>query len=220
MNDAPRRPEIDHHTMKLIVGVIALSLASLTSALSPAPLDSISASYWADGDWPRNIFVGFLFAIGAFLLSYNGRSDREMVLAKIAAFAAVGVAMFPCGCGGHPQIIPGVHYISAAVMFGILAAFCYFLFDRAWSKGWAQARTRAVIYALCGLTIILAMALMAIDILTGGALSARLARFTFYAEASGLVAFGIAWLTASRILPLITRADERMPFAPLHFRPR
>lgn len=220
MNGEPRRPEIDHHTMKLIVGVIALSLASLTSALSPAPLESISASYWVGGEWPRNIFVGFLFAIGAFLLSYNGQSDREMLLSKVAAFAAVGVAMFPCSCGGHAEIIPGVHYVSAALMFGILAAFCYFFFVRAWSKGWAQAWVRAVIYAVCGLAIAAAMALMAIDILTGGALSDRIARFTFYAEASGLVAFGIAWLTASRILPLITRPDERLPFAPLRLHQR
>ena len=60
----PVRIEIDHHTMKLIVGVIAISLAWLTSIFSQTPLESISASYHADG-WSRDIFVGFLFAISA-----------------------------------------------------------------------------------------------------------------------------------------------------------
>jgi hypothetical protein len=32
MQTAPRRQEIDHRTIKLIVGIVALSLAELTSA--------------------------------------------------------------------------------------------------------------------------------------------------------------------------------------------
>lgn len=204
------RPEIDNHTMKLIVGVIALSLPFLTSNLSVNPLDSISAAYWDIGGWPRNIFVGFLFAIGAFLLSYNGHSGKEMVLSKVAALASVGVAMFPCKCNGQTEIIPFVHYASAAVMFGILAIFCYLFLQRARSKDWLQARIRAVIYASCGLIIVVAMALMAADYLTEDTLSQHISRFTFYAEAAGLVAFGFAWLTASRIVPIITRTDERL----------
>ena len=210
MSSFQRRPEIDNHTMKLIVGVIAISLPVLTSNLAINPLDSISAAYWDAGGWPRNILVGFLFAIGAFLLSYNGHAVGEMILSKVAAFAAVGVAMFPCKCGGRAEIIPYVHYAAAAVMFGILAAFCYFFLQRARAKDWLQARIRAVIYAICGLIIVLAMALMAADYLTGDALSQRIKRLTFYAEAAGLIAFGIAWLTASRIIPVITRTDERL----------
>ncbi len=34
-------------------------------------------------------------------------------------------------------------------------------------------------------------------------------RLTFYGEMAGLLAFGIAWLTASRVLPVVTNADER-----------
>jgi hypothetical protein len=104
-------------------------------------------------------------------------------------------------------------------MFGILAAFCYAFFRRARSKGWTQARTRAIVYALCGGAIVLAMVLMGVDILTQGALRGRIDRFTFYAEAAGLIAFGIAWLVASRILPLITRPDERLPISPFAARP-
>lgn len=196
--------------MKLIVGVIALSLPALTSSLAVESLDSISAAYWDIGGWPRNILVGFLFAIGAFLLSYNGHSAGEMILSKVAAFAAVGVAMFPCKCGGQAEIIPYVHYASAATMFGILAVFCYVFLQRARSKDWLQARIRAVIYASCGLIIVLAMMLMAADYLTENTLSQHINRFTFYAEAAVLVAFGVAWLTASRIVPVITRTDERL----------
>lgn len=213
MYQNPNRTEIDHHTIKLIIGLIAISLATLTSFFSDTPLQSISASYYEDG-WSRNIFVGFLFAISAFLLAYNGRSTREMVLSKIAALAALGVAMFPCQCGNHLEIIPNVHGISAAVMFLVLAVFCNIFFRRARAKGHPQARFRATIYALCGSTIIMSIVIMATDYFLDGIISAKINRLTFYGESAGLIAFGIAWLTASRILPLITSKEERLALSP------
>lgn len=73
MFSPPARQEIDHRAMKLIVGLIALSLASITSLFSHTLLTSISAAYYQDGP-ARNFLVGFLFAISSFLLAYNGRS--------------------------------------------------------------------------------------------------------------------------------------------------
>ncbi len=84
MSPTSFRLEIDHHTLKLIVGVMAISLALLTAIFSDTPLDSISDAYYEVGK-SRDILVGFLFAIAAFLLAYNGRSKRELVLSKIAA---------------------------------------------------------------------------------------------------------------------------------------
>jgi hypothetical protein len=205
--------EIDHHTIKLIVGVIAISLAALTNLFSDTPLESISASYYIGG-WSRDIFVGFLFAISAFLLAYNGRSTRELIMSKIAAFAALGVAMFPCKCGDHPQLIPYVHGTSAAIMFIILAAFCYIFFRRAYKKGHWQAMLRAIVYALCGITIAASILILAADNLFGGLISSKIGRLTFYGEAAGLIAFGIAWLVASRILPIITNEKERLSLSP------
>ena len=213
MTSKPTRVEIDHHTIKLIIGVIAISLATLTSIFSETPLESISASYHEEG-WSSIIFIGFLFAISAFLIAYHGRSAFELVISKIAAVSALGVAMFPCSCGGHQEIIPHVHYISATVMFLILVAFCYSFFKRARGKGHTQAVFRAYIYAICGITILVSIAVIGLDFVLDEAISSRISRLTFYCEAVALVAFGIAWLTASRILPLITRKDERLSISP------
>jgi len=209
----PTRVEIDHHTIKLIVGVIAISLATLTSILAKTPLESISASYHEDG-WSSDIFVGFLFAISAFLLAYHGRSVFEMVISKIAAISTLGVALFPCSCGGHQEIIPYVHYISAGVMFLILVAFCGSFFKRAHNKGHTQALIRAYIYAICGIAIFISIGVIGLDSLLKGTISSRVSRLTYYCEAVALIAFGIAWLTASRILPIITRRDERLSISP------
>lgn len=209
----PERSEIDEHTGKLIVGLIALFLASFTNFFSGDSINSISESYH-QGGWARDIFVGFLFAITAFLLAYNGKSRRQMVLSKIAALAAVGVAMFPCECEIYDEIIPKVHGISAAVMFIVLAFFCYTFYRRAMDKGHLQAKIRAYIYAVCGITITLSILILALDNLFGGFISSSIERLTFYGESAGLVAFGIAWLTASRALILITTEEERLfPFS-------
>ena len=212
MFSTPTRPEIDHRTIKLIVGVIAISLASLTSCFATTAIGSISASYY-EGGWSQAIFIGFLFAIAAFLLAYNGRSRPQMLWSKVAATAALGVALFPCRCKSHVELVPYVHAFSAATMFSILAFFCYTFFERARGKGHLQANARAAIYAVCGIAIVLAILVLAIDSVSGGPLSARIPRLTFYGEGTALVAFGISWLTASRVLPIITRRDER--FSPL-----
>ena len=206
--------EIDHHAMKFIVGIIALSLANLAAFFSSAPLESISASSH-DGGWARDILVGFLFAISAFLLAYNGSSALEMVLSKFAAVAALGVAMFPCACGGRAEIIPYVHFISAAVMFLVLAALCAIFYRRARAKHRREANWRAWIYAGCGLVIVASVAVLAFDGLSGGVISANVKRLVFYGERAGLMAFGVSWLVASRALPFITAADERVTVLPI-----
>lgn len=206
------RPEIDHRTLRLLVGLIALSLANLTAWFAQVPLESISASYH-EGGWAQAVFIGFLYAIAAFLLAYNGLSRTEMVLSKIAAVAALGVAMFPCRCEVHDEIVPHVHGVSAAVMFAILAWFCWTFHARALEKGHREARMRATVYAVCGVVIIAAIAVLGLDGLLGGRIGESVPRLTFYGERAGLMAFGISWLMASRTLPMITRSDER--FSPL-----
>lgn len=212
MNQVALPKEIDYRTSRLIVGIIALSLPILTSIFANNNIDSISASYY-EGGWSQAIFIGFLFASASFLFAYNGYSRPEMILSKIAGVAAIGVALFPCELNEHKEIVPYVHYISAAVMFSILAFFCYGFYVRGKEKGHTRAKLRAAIYAICGITIVLSMVAMAIDKLSGNSISAHFHRLTFYCEAIGLISFGISWLIASRVLPFITRPDEQ--FSPL-----
>lgn len=236
MFTAPRRQEIDHRTIKLIVGVVATSLAGLTRLFAGSTLPSISASYY-EGGWSQTIFIGFLFAIAAFLLAYNGVSRAEMILSKVAAVAGLGIALFPCrpsilpdpqrapGVAGlgialfpcrsdtYAELIPHVHGVSAAVMFLMLAYFCYGFYRRARAKGHAQANARATLYAVCGAAILISIIVLALDHVSGGVVSTRIPNLTYYGEATGLISFGISWLTASRSLPVLTHPGERFsPF--------
>lgn len=215
----PERQEIDEHTGKLIVGIIALSLAAYTSQASleiaGERILSISESYYIGGS-AKYVFGGSLFAIAAFLISYNGRSVPQMIMSKIAAIAAVGVAWFPCLCPHDPPYTGGswIHGFSAGVLFLILALFCYSFFKRAKDKGSRQAIWRKGIYAFCCAVIVLSILILPIDFWLGKIISSKVERLVFYIEEVGLVAFGIAWLVASRALPLITNRDERIkPFS-------
>ena len=210
----PVKEEINHQTIKLLVGVIALSLGSLTDLFADEPLSSISASYY-EGGWSQTFFVGFLFAIAAFLMAYNGHSKKEMLLAKVAAVAAAGTAMFPCSCPealsncrSDTALIPGLHGLFAAILFIILAVFCGLFHQRARAKaeqGNVEARCRQFVYVVCGVVILVSMAWIALRALTGlfGP------RAVFYGETAALIAFGISWLTASRALPLLAKPEER-----------
>ena len=212
----PAKEEIDHRTIKLIVGGIAILLPVLTYCLSHEALTSISESYF-EGDWPRNIFVGFLFAIGALMQGYNGLSKWDMVLSKVASIAALGIALFPCTCG-RPDVGFNVHYTCATIMFLVLAYFCYRFYRRATGKAardksHTEAKARAWIYAACGLAISLGLVLLLANALSKKAISDAHPDVVFWGETIGLVAFGISWLTASRVVPGITRENER--FNPL-----
>jgi hypothetical protein len=206
----PERQEIDGHTGKLIVGIIAILLASVTNFLAGGDLDSISESYHRGG-LARDVFVGALLAISAFLASYNGYTSKEMKLAKIAAVAAIGIALFPCLCPGYfdPRS-SWIHGFSAAAMFLILAFFCRTFYLRAKDKGHTEAMRRCYIYAVCGFAIVGSILVLVIDWLLDGAIVGVVTNLLFIGETVGLVAFGVAWLTASRALPFITNADERI----------
>ena len=208
----PKKHEIDHRTIKLLVGIVALTLAPLTNQFAEGSLESISESYWKGGS-SQTIFIGFTFAVAAFLMAYNGFSTREMVASKIAATGALLVAWFPCECGTHTDQMPYVHWIAASVMFLALAYLCFVFRQRAREKRYPQAALRAHIYAGCGVAILASIVVLALDHLTGKALSARFQTLTFWGEALALFAFGLSWLVASRVLPFITKPEER--FSPL-----
>jgi hypothetical protein len=200
--------EIDHRTLKLMVGVVALFLASATSFLSSDSIGSISQAH-CYGGWARDIFVGSLFAIAAFMAAYNGYSNREMLLTKATALAAIGVAWFPTRCGVQGETLPGAHVAFSIIMFSTLALLCRIFYQRARSRNLPGSNRRAVLYAVCGILIPVSMGVVVIDAFLGRAISAHIPRLEFYCEQVALVAFGVAWLAASHLLPWITAPEER-----------
>lgn len=200
--------QIDHRVIKLIVGLVAVSLAFFMQIASGALLHSISESYhYRARDW----FVGLLFAMAVLFLSFKGKNGFERKLTVFASLCAVLMAVAPCVCSRTPSPISAFHFPAAAGVFAIMGYFCWRFRCTAMSKTerYPEARKRAHVYTvcLCGMTVCGIMA-VAYAILRQR-IDAAFPNYIFWLEAIGLVSFGVSWLTASRTLPIITNHLER-----------
>ena len=119
--------------------------------------DSLSAYYHTG---MRDVFVGILFAIGFFLLSYHGYDACDRWLGNLACLFAVGVALFPTAPADptpREQSIGVVHHISALMFFVALIVFAFHLFSKTHEgqkpKGRKLWRNR--VYKACGTVMVL-----------------------------------------------------------------
>jgi hypothetical protein len=202
----------DYRALRLLVGIIAFSLPFVVTVIANSELGSISGSYYTNA---RDVFVGMLFIVGAFLWAYNGHKTQHKIsqktLSKIAAVAAIGVAVFPTSQGDASGTwISGLHYASAAVLFLILTRFC-FVFFRVDIKGKGGKKgLRSKVYFVCGWIMILCMLAIALkQVPMVNSLTAGFA-LVFWAEAIALCAFGAAWIVAGKYLSLFTEPEEML----------
>jgi hypothetical protein len=88
--------------------------------------DSISSYYHTP---MRNVFVGILFAVGAFLYLYRGYNMLENIVLNVAGILAVCIALLPTSavelkCDTFTA--PYLHGISAISFFILIACVCIF----------------------------------------------------------------------------------------------
>lgn len=248
MTRATRSAVFDYRLLRFIIGVIALFLPVIVYIVAGGDISSISASYYTGA---RDYFVGMLFIVAAFLLSYNGHFTNEGIASKVAAVAAAGVALFPTSCRDdfaaafldEPAIsgslsvcsvtandvmqcpsfifasmecssglMPSLHYLFAAVMFGILAYFCLGPFsDKTKTKG-TKFLLRRKIYQVCGWGIILSFVIglsLKLFILDGE--RANQLKVILIAEWAALWFFAVAWLVSGKMLRVLADDTEKYP---------
>lgn len=208
----------DYHTIRLIIGVIAMIFPLVVGIRASQITDSISWSYHTNA---RDFFVGFLFVIGAFLISYKGRNLRENLVGWAGGIAACVTAIFPTAicigvnCPGDWK--SNVHYLGAIILFSTTVYFCLVAFlgqvnakikedEVNGMVGYTPKIRRKIVYLICGWGIAVAML---------GLFIMKLAEFntikniTFWVETVALELFGIAWAVASQYLPIVTDEKEQ-----------
>lgn len=168
-----------------------------TTGLTPWQfLPSVSAYYYTGA---VGIFVGVLFALSLFLITYQGYEGEhaDRVLGTIGGASALGVALFPTtapeGLSPASWWTPAsrtVHYVSAFSLFVVFILFALWLFRKSGtpkksarpvSKQW---RDRVCLW--CGLVMIAAVGSALTALKTGGPI--------FWSEAIAIMAFAISWL--------------------------
>lgn len=198
----------DYRALRLLVGCIAFALPIIVSVVSSAPLSSISASYYTEA---RDLFVGLLFFVSAFLWAYNGHTPSEARASKIASLAAILVAIFPTSCDTCDLDLKAIiHYGAAVTLFAILQYFCFgpFRKDTKGQKG--KKGLRSKIYFVCG-------SIMLACILSAGAAeivqsneAAQTLPIKYWAEFVALAAFGAAWIVAGKYLSALVDPEEAL----------
>lgn len=193
---------LSYMTLRRAVGVVGVSLPFVLAfgemlLGSPGILASISSYYWAGmGD----VFVGSLFVIGTFLMTYRGYERIDNLAGHFACGCAIGVAVFPTTPDDplSDRLTGQIHYGFAALLFLTLAFFALFLFrktnpDRPRTP---QKVKRDRVYTVCGWLIVACIVLLAI---VGLALPDDAAIHgyapVFWLETTAILAFGVSWLT-------------------------
>jgi len=159
--------------------------------------DSISDYYQTR---VRDIFVGILFVLSFFLLSYRGYKRIDNVIASFGFLFALGVALFP---NQNPRIaIQITHFVSAGLMFSVFIYFSLYLFrkgkDR--SERSIQKNRRNRIFFVCGIIMILCLLCIGLSFILISEEHRSEYKLVFIFETIALWAFGFSWLTKGKIL--------------------
>ncbi len=169
---------------------------------------SISSYYYTH---MGNYFVGSLFALGVFFLSYNYRPlpkyQLDNYLSNVAGVMAVGVALFPTAsdaarASGGAQVVAVLHLVFACTLFVLLAVFSLFLFTKTDDRQnmTPEKRRRNLLYRICGVTIAIALVLV---VVTEGFKPPNSWHALFWLESVAVIAFGVSWLVKGEFLGVL-----------------
>ena len=183
------------------------------AALFSEPLlGSMSAYYYTP---MRDVFVGTLFAMGVFLLSYDGHDRTDRWAGNLGCLCAIGVALFPTtpeGPVGYDKLIGGIHYTFAATLLGTLAFFSLHLFRKTHKGRQAEGQkaVRNLVYKWCGIVIVICIvSIFVYSLLLPGSLRDSLAylRPVYVGEFFAFEAFALAWLVKGERLEILNDKD-------------
>jgi hypothetical protein len=203
---------ISYMAFRKLVGWVAIALPVFVwigaSVLEAIPMqDSISAYYYTS---MRDVFVGFLCAVGVFLCLYRGVSRFDAALTIIAGAAVTSIALLPMDPVYDPIIQQRFPEFNATVCyvnhgplkFHFLASVLFFLsisiltiFRFPLTKEpviTPQKQWRNAVYFLCGLTMIFGIVIIGIQLMRHGSI--------FWPETFAIGAFGVAWLTKGQVI--------------------
>lgn len=122
----PNDTLLSYLLLREVVGAIGVMLPFtllLGNELMGHGVQSSMSSYYYTP--MRNVFVGALWALGVFLITYDGWDRADRIITNIAGGGAVGVSLFPTTPANHPSarqvVIGDLHLTFACVTFVMLA---------------------------------------------------------------------------------------------------
>ena len=200
---------VDTKWLRCAIGLQGILLPWLVALLLWRIPSSISETYYT---WEAGaVFVAVLGWASILLIAYKGYDDIDDMLNTLAGMFGITVLLFPCesqyelvGTFQIPmQASAVIHYISAAMFFGLLAYNSLFQFTKTNGTMTKEKKARNVIYIVCGVGMILSFGILLLP-------SFRIQ--VWLMETIALTFFGVSWITkANRFRWLFAerRTDER-----------
>jgi hypothetical protein len=160
----------------------------------------------------RDFFVGLMFAVSFFLITYKGYDKIDNIVTTVSGTAGLALAVFPCFFDYAQSIRLGIfqldqklsdifHLSSAAVFFLLLAVNSIFLFTLSSSTyKTPNKRIRNFVYRFCGIVIIACIAALAVLNAVFGPQWLAERSLVLILETVMLNAFGFSWLIKGETL--------------------
>ncbi len=196
---------ISYLVLRKAIGYLGIALPFVLAfgnmLLDKPGIQSSISSYYHTG--MRDVFVGTLWAIGTFMLSYKGYERKDGLAGNLACVFAIGVTLFPAisdfDLTSRGRLIGHVHLLFSALFFLTLAYFSLCLFTKT-DKTRAPTRKklqRNAVYKACGYTMLVALLLIVILAFVPDEAKTEVKKLdpVFWLESIAIVAFGISWLT-------------------------
>ncbi len=146
----------------------------------------------------RNVFVGILWAIGFFLLTYRGHERKDDVAGDLCFVCALGVAL--CPNSSDIRWVRGLHFLFAMVLFLTFAYYCLKLFTKGKGEPTPQKLRRNRVYRACGWIIILSIILIGVYMVFLQRTWLACLKPVFVLESTALCAFGFSWYVKGETL--------------------
>jgi hypothetical protein len=203
-----------YKALRRLIGVLGILLpflcvlGGLCFTALPAQ-ESISIYYYTN---MRDFFVGIMFIVSIFLITYKGYSISDHILTTITGVFGLGIAVFPCYSVlfekqkvGIFQMYPSAsdwfHSSCAGIFFVLLAFNAIFMFTKTGLQGMtARKRIRNRIYIVSGILILFSVLGIFFSRLLLSAGEQYRFKLILICEIIALISFGTSWLVKGKTL--------------------
>ena len=203
---------ISYYALRILIGATGMLLPFLLiigNLIANQTLHiEFSVSDYYDNGTAGDILVGVLFVLGFFLMAYKGFDRIDSITANLGCVFALGVAL--CPTTSSNQVVHILHFVFAMLLFSTFIFFSIYLFRKSdpQKKCSPQKNKRNVIYLVCGIIMIVAIASIVVSIFWLEEASQQY-HLVFWFESLALISFGFSWITKAEFLFLKDEESEK-----------
>lgn len=208
LEEKNKNTDLSYMALRRWIGILGMLLAVINIFggwfFARIPIQgSISIYYYTN---MRDFFVGLLFVVSLFLITYKGETKIDNVITVFTGFMSLGVALFPCYNEmykntkvGIFQLDPGIsdkiHLICAGLFFLLLSINSIFLFTKTYDiYDKIIIKKVKIFFIVCGLIIFLSILGIMFSIFFMDKQTRSQTYIVIILEFIALIAFGFSWL--------------------------